>query len=242
MSEQNNRENINTWLSEINVESKTAVSVDCVIFGYNDLELSVLQIECNMPPYEGMMSLLGDIVKNNETLDQAANRILFEISGLNNIYLEQVHSFSAPDRHPLGRVISVAYYALVKTDTIALEDKANKDLKWIPIRKIDEMAFDHRKILDICLDSLKRTIRNRPIGFNLLPKKFTLIQLQRLYEVILEIELDKRNFRRKLQATDLLIDLGETQSQVSHRPAKLYSFDFDKYELLRKEKGLKFDL
>lgn len=234
-------ENINTWLSELNSEAKAAISVDCVIFGYNDHELSVLQMECNMPPHIGKMSLIGDLVKSNETLDGAAARILEKITGLSNLYMEQVCAFGEPDRHPLGRVISIAYYSLIEMDHYEIIDRENKHLQWVPVCQTSCMAFDHNRIMDVCLERLKKRLRERPVGFSLLPEKFTLIQLQRLYEVILGIELDKRNFRRKLQASGLLVDLAESQTEVSHRPAKLYSFDYAKYRKQRENGSLKFD-
>jgi len=237
-----NSENINTWISELNSDAKAAISVDCVIFGYNEKELSVLQIECNMPPHEAKMSLIGDLVKSYETVDEAANRILEKITGLSDLYLEQVQTFSDPNRHPLGRVISIAYYSLIKTDKYELIDKEHKHLQWIPITSTEEMAFDHQQIMNLCYNRLKKRLRERPVGFSLLPKKFTLIQLQRLYEIILGIELDKRNFRRKLKATGLLKDLGEVQQDVSHRPAKLYTFDYERYAEMENSNVLKFDI
>ncbi|MGA0232778.1 MAG: NUDIX hydrolase [Saprospiraceae bacterium] len=237
-----NSENINTWISELNSDAKAAISVDCVIFGYNEKELSVLQIECNMPPHEAKMSLIGDLVKSYETVDEAANRILEKITGLSDLYLEQVQTFSDPNRHPLGRVISVAYYSLIKTDKYELIDKEHKHLQWVPITSTEEMAFDHQQIMNLCYNRLKKRLRERPVGFSLLPKKFTLIQLQRLYEIILGIELDKRNFRRKLKATGLLKDLGEVQQDVSHRPAKLYTFDYERYAEMKNSNVLKFDI
>jgi len=237
-----NSENINTWISELNSDAKAAISVDCVIFGYNEKELSVLQIECNMPPHEAKMSLIGDLVKSYETVDEAANRILEKITGLSDLYLEQVQTFSDPNRHPLGRVISVAYYSLIKTDKYELIDKEHKHLRWVPITSTEEMAFDHQQIMNLCYNRLKKRLRERPVGFSLLPKKFTLIQLQRLYEIILGIELDKRNFRRKLKATGLLKDLGEVQQDVSHRPAKLYTFDYERYAEMENSNDLKFDI
>jgi 8-oxo-dGTP diphosphatase len=237
-----NSENINTWISELNSDAKAAISVDCVIFGYNEKELSVLQIECNMPPHEAKMSLIGDLVKSYETVDEAANRILEKITGLSDLYLEQVQTFSDPNRHPLGRVISVAYYSLIKTDKYELIDKEHKHLRWVPITSTEEMAFDHQQIMNLCYNRLKKRLRERPVGFSLLPKKFTLIQLQRLYEIILGIELDKINFRRKLKATGLLKDLGEVQQDVSHRPAKLYTFDYERYAEMENSNVLKFDI
>jgi len=237
-----NSENINTWISELNSDAKAAISVDCVIFGYNEKKLSVLQIECNMPPHEAKMSLIGDLVKSYETVDEAANRILEKITGLSDLYLEQVQTFSDPNRHPLGRVISVAYYSLIKTDKYELIDKEHKHLQWVPITSTEEMAFDHQQIMNLCYNRLKKRLRERPVGFSLLPKKFTLIQLQRLYEIILGIELDKRNFRRKLKATGLLKDLGEVQQDVSHRPAKLFTFDYERYAEMKNSNVLKFDI
>jgi len=237
-----NSENINTWISELNSDAKAAISVDCVIFGYNEKELSVLQIECNMPPHEAKMSLIGDLVKSYETVDEAANRILEKITGLSDLYLEQVQTFSDPNRHPLGRVISVAYYSLIKTDKYELIDKEHKHLQWVPITSTEEMAFDHQQIMNLCYNRLKKRLRERPVGFSLLPKKFTLIQLQRLYEIILGIKLDKRNFRRKLKATGLLKDLGEVQQDVSHRPAKLFTFDYERYAEMKNSNVLKFDI
>ena len=237
-----NSENINTWISELNSDAKAAISVDCVIFGYNEKELSVLQIECNMPPHEAKMSLIGDLVKSYETVDEAANRILEKITGLSDLYLEQVQTFSDPNRHPLGRVISVAYYSLIKTDKYELIDKEHKHLQWVPITSTEEMAFDHQQIMNLCYNRLKKRLRERPVGFSLLPKNFTLIQLQRLYEIILGIKLDKRNFRRKLKATGLLKDLGEVQQDVSHRPAKLYTFDYERYAEMKNSNVLKFDI
>jgi len=237
-----NSENINTWISELNSDAKAAISVDCVIFGYNEKELSVLQIECNMPPHEAKMSLIGDLVKSYETVDEAANRILEKITGLSDLYLEQVQTFSDPNRHPLGRVISVAYYSLIKTDKYELIDKEHKHLQWVPITSTEEMAFDHQQIMNLCYNRLKKRLRERPVGFSLLPKKITLIQLQRLYEIILGIKLDKRNFRRKLKATGLLKDLGEVQQDVSHRPAKLFTFDYERYAEMKNSNVLKFDI
>lgn len=195
-----------------------------------------------MPPHEGKKSLIGDLVKSHETLDQAGQRILEHRTGIKDLYIEQVSAFSDPKRHPLGRVISIAYYSLVRIKNFELIDNDEKHLEWIPISNIGVMAFDHNKILSDCLSRLRRRLKERPIGFSLLPKKFTLIQLQRLYEIILGFELDKRNFRRKLHSTELLIDLNEFQQDVSHRPAKLFSFDYEAYNSRKEKQTLKFDL
>jgi len=195
-----------------------------------------------MPPHIGKKSLIGDLVDAHETLDEAGQRILKQRTGIEGLYIEQVSAFSAINRHPLGRVISIAYYSLVRIKNYTITDQDDNHLEWIPISEVGEMAFDHNKILTVCLERLRRRLKERPIGFSLLPKKFTLIQLQRLYEIILGFEMDKRNFRRKLHSTDLLIDLNEFQQDVSHRPAKLFSFDYEKYNAKKAKQTLKFDL
>ncbi|MEM9547450.1 MAG: NUDIX domain-containing protein [Bacteroidota bacterium] len=235
-------ENINTWISQINIEYKAAISVDCVIFGYDENHLRVLLLKSDMPPFEGKYSLVGDLVRPHENLDDSAKRVLLERTGLENLFLEQVRTFSDVDRHPLGRVITTAYYSLVKlNDSLFKIEEDNPNLKWKKVNSICELAFDHKLILETCIEQLKFRLREKPIGFKLLPKKFSLKQLQNLYEKVLDIELDKRNFRRKLKALDLLVDLNENQSDVNHRPAKLYSFDQEKYENKTK-KGFNFEL
>jgi 8-oxo-dGTP diphosphatase len=235
-------ENINTWISQINIEYKAAVSVDCVIFGYDENHLHVLLLKSDMPPFEGKYSLVGDLVTPLETLDESAKRVLVQRTGLEDVFLEQVRTFSDVDRHPLGRVITTAYYSLVKlNESLFRIEQENPNLKWQKVSEIQELAFDHNIILEKCLTQLRYRLRDKPIGFKLLPRKFSLKQLQNLYEKVLDIELDKRNFRRKLKALDLLVDLKENQSEVNHRPAKLYSFDHKKYEK-KKKKGFNFEL
>ena len=223
--------NINTWLDQIHHEYKTAVSVDCVIFGYDHTALKVLLIPCDMPPFEHKFSLLGDLVHPYETTDEAADRVLRSRTGLDDIYLEQVMAFSELKRHPLGRVITISYYSLIKLDNDNLmQITRDHGLSWKDVKEIDELAFDHKNIMDICLERLQRNLREHPIGFKLLPSKFTLNQLQTLYEVVLGMEFDKRNFRRKLSQLQILKPTGEHQQDVSHRPAKLYYFDQTAFE------------
>ena len=204
------RENINTWLSQINNDFKTAISVDCVIFGYDENALKILVSRCDMPPFEHELSLLGDLLHPNETTDEAAKRVLIAKTGFTDVFLEQVQVYSDLGRHPLGRVITVAYYSLIKIDDEHLVHlEKNQNLQWINVDDVSSLAFDHYNIMHSCLKKMQKQIRERPIGFNLLPEKFSLLQLQRLYEVILNIKLDKRNFRRKLTALGILKDLKE---------------------------------
>lgn len=237
-----NVNNINTWITQINNDFKAAVSVDCVIFGFDEEGVKILLSRCDMPPFEHELSLLGDIVNNLETTDEAALRVIQQKTGLDDVYLEQVQAFSHPQRHPLGRVITIAYYSLVILNPTIIEwTKERLLLDWKPIKDINSLAFDHLNILETCFNKLKQQLKVQPIGFNLLPKKFTLLQLQMLYESILEIQLDKRNFRRKLFSFNVLKKLNDTQLGVSHRPANYYTFDTEAYEKKRST-GFVFNL
>lgn len=221
---------------------RAALTVDCVVFGFDEGELKVLLIERAFEPFKGAWALPGGFVNVDETLDDAARRELEEEAGLKGVFLEQLYTFGAVERDPRDRVVSVAYYALVKLaehGTRAATDAA--DARWFPISKVPRLAFDHADILAIALARLKGKVRYQPIGFELLPPRFTLSQLQHLYEAVLESRLDKRNFRKKVLGFRLLVPLKETQMTGRHRPAQLFRFDTDKYEKLKK-KGFNFEL
>jgi 8-oxo-dGTP diphosphatase len=229
-------------MSELLPFFKSAFSVDNVVFGFGNGELKVLVVQRGTDPFRGKMALPGDMVFPNEDLDTAAQRILEQLTGLPEVYLEQVRTFGAVNRHPVGRVITVAYYSLIKVDSYQIEASSwAQKATWKNLHEVGKLAFDHNEILSACLSRLKKRVRHAPVGFELLPPKFTLSELQQLYEVILNMELDKRNFRKKMLATELLIDLGETQAAVSHRPARLYSFARDRYFQLAAE-GYIFDV
>ena len=229
-------------MSEFNNFFKSAFSVDNVIFGFDGGELKVLLIKRGAEPFQGKWALPGDLVYPNEDLDAAAARVLEELTGLKEVYLEQVKAFGAVNRHPLGRVITVAYYSLIKINkySVTAASFAQK-AKWHSISEVKNLAFDHDEILNACFSRLKQSVRSRPVGFELLPPKFTLTELQHLYEAVLETELDKRNFRKKILSMNLLVDLEETQEGVAHRPAKLYEFNQQRYEKLVNE-GFSFEL
>ncbi len=220
----------------------SAFSVDNVIFGFDEADLKVLLIKRGAQPFHGMWALPGDLVHVDEHLDSACARVLEELTGLKNVYLEQVQTFGKVDRHPMGRVITVAYYSLVKISdfTLAASSFAQR-AKWHSISKIEELAFDHKEILDACYSKLKRRVRNEPIGFELLPPRFTLTELQHLYEAILEEDIEKRNFRKKILAMDFVLDSQESQEGVAHRPARLYEFNRKHYTQLVAE-GFNFKL
>ena len=214
--------------------AKSAFTVDNIIFGFDDGNLKVLVIKRGEAPYEGQWALPGNFVYPNEDLDASANRVLQELTGLKDVYLEQVRTFGAVNRHPMGRVITVAYFSLIKITDYKLQGTAplSKKTEWVSIKDATNLAFDHDEILTACFNRLKRRVRMQPVGFELLPRKFTLTELQHLYEAILEPskEIDKRNFRKKILSMKILVDLGETQEGVAHRPAKLYKFDKKKYK------------
>lgn len=229
-------------MSEFESFFKSAFSVDNVIFGFDHGDLKVLLIKRKNAPYQDKWALPGDLVYPNEDLDKAAGRVLEELTGLKHVFLEQVRTFGAVNRHPLGRVITVAYYSLIKiSDKELLPSSFAQKASWHSITSINELAFDHKDILDACFDKLKQHVKNKPVGFELLPRKFTLTDLQHLYQSVLGMELDKRNFRKKILSMDLLVDLGESQENVAHRPAKLYQFDLEKYKTFLSE-GYIFEL
>lgn len=217
--------------SQALVDTYPAVSltVDCAIFGFEENELKVLLIRSDLAVFEGKWSILGDFVKETEELDAAAYRVLRNRTGMTDIFLEQVKAFGSPFRHPGGRVITIAYCSLLNINHHELKIRDN-ELHWHNLKNLSEMAFDHLEIIDECYQWLKKRIQEHPLAFNLLPEKFSLRQLQNLYEAILGVELDRRNFRKKFFSMNFLLDMNEYEEDVPHRPGKLYKFDFEKYE------------
>jgi len=221
---------------------KSAFTVDNVIFGFDEGDLKVLLIRRGEEPHMGKWALPGYFVYPNEDLDDAAIRVLEELTGINNVFLEQVQTFGAVNRHAFGRVITVAYFSLIKISNFAIQPASIAlQAQWHSVSEVGNLAFDHDEILEACFNRLKWLVRSRPVGFELLPPKFTLTELQHLYEAILETSLDKRNFRKKILSMDLLIDLDETQEGVAHRPAKLFQFDEKRYQEFLRE-GFSFEL
>ena len=208
---------------------KVPLTVDCVIFGFEENKLKVLLIKSDLKIFQNKLSLLGDFLRDNEELEDAAYRVLKERTGMNNVFLEQVRVFGKPNRHPGGRVITIAYCSLLNIQHHALNIHEH-ELDWYSYASIKELAFDHKEIMEYCHDWLQKRIQEHPLGFNLLPDKFSLRELQNLYEAILGVTLDRRNFRKKFASMNLLIDINEMEQDVSHRPGKLYKFNFEKYE------------
>jgi hypothetical protein len=229
------------------------ISVDCVMFGFDMKRLNVLLVERSIPE-QGInfipdFTLAGNHIYENEDIDEAADRIVKSLTGIKNIYLEQFQAFAHPERlsrkkdriwlkylgyNPDNRVITVAYYALIDHYSMRIQPSGRK-VEWFPIDAIPDLAFDHKNILMTAMESLRSRMQLSPVGFQLLPPKFTLSQLQTLYETVYDTSFDKRNFRKKVLKLRYIIALDEKQTQVSHKPARLYRFSRQKYEVLKKE-------
>ena len=223
-----------TIKSEVQSINKLALSVDCVIFGFDENKLKVLLIRSDLQNYKDQWSLLGDLVLPEEGLDEAAYRILKQRTGLSDVFLEQVHTFGQVERHPASRVVTVAYYSLINIQHHKLKILDN-ELHWHDVNDITELAFDHKKILDSSFEQLQRRVQEHPLAFSLLPKKFSLRELQNVYEAILDTKMDRRNFRKKFFAMDFLVDIDQMEQDVPHRPGKLYNFNYNKYEKKKKK-------
>ena len=211
-------------------EDRQLLAVDCVIFGFDNQDLKLLLIRRNMEPALGMNSLMGGFPRHDESLDDAAVRVLKQLTGLEDVYLEQLYAYGDVERDPGERVVSVAYYALIRIEDYDKHLVKEHDAHWRPISNIPELVFDHGTMVDKALRRLRRRARIQPIGFELLPETFTLPQLQALYEAIYQKELDKRNFRKKILSMKLLDKLEEKDKTSSKKGAWLYRFNPEKYQ------------
>jgi 8-oxo-dGTP diphosphatase len=221
---------------------RAAITVDIVVFAFDAEVLRVMLIQRDLPPFEGKWALPGGFVKLDETLDEAAARELQEETGLRDIYLEQLYTFSDLKRDPRERVVTIAYYALV--NVFGHQIQATTDARqaaWFPVDELPTLAFDHQHILKMALDRLRGKLRYQPIGFELLAERFTLRQLQQLYETVLGRQLDKRNFRKKVLSMGILAETDEIEQDVSHRAAKLFRFDKRAYDRMTK-RGFNFEI
>lgn len=218
------------------------VALDCIIFGFDRKELKLLLIKRDFEPEQGKWSLMGGFLNKNESLDKAASDILRELTGLRNIYLEQMHTYGAIDRDPVERTISVAYYALIDIHKHDKELVKKYGAQWFPISEVPSLIFDHNEMVQNALRSLRMKASFQPVGFELLPDRFTLPDLQQLYEAIYNTPMDKRNFRRRVLAMDILENTGLKQKNNSKKGAFLYQFDEDKYkEKLAEGDNFKFN-
>lgn len=213
-------------------EDKVLVAVDCIIFGFdpNAEELKVLLIKRNFEPEKGKWSLMGGFLHLEETLKESANRVLYNLTGLDSVFLEQLKAFSIVDRDPADRTISVAYYALINVEEFEKTLYKENSATWFKISEKPNLIFDHDDMIDLAIARLRHKASIEPIGFELLPEKFTMRQLQKLYEEIFNEELDKRNFAKKVNSFGLLQKLEEKDKGSSRKGSFLYRFDEDKYK------------
>jgi 8-oxo-dGTP diphosphatase len=208
-------------------------AVDCVIFGFERDELKLLVIRRRFQPARGQWSLMGGFLHRDENLEEGARRVLEELTGLYNVYLEQLHTYSRVHRDPGERVISTAYYALIGIQDSDLQRTHAHNAHWVNIGNMPPLIFDHGAMVEAALDELRRKCRYFPVGFELLPAKFTMTRLQKLYEAIFGQRFDSANFRRKMISTGLLQRLEEKERSTSKRGAHYYRFDQEAYERLR---------
>ena len=237
------------------MDTNKYISVDCAVFGYDSERLNVLVVKRTLSTIDSRIenftdyTLTGNHVYENEKIEDAANRILFDLTGLENIYLQQFKTFADPDRlnaendqlwlecigrDPSLRVVSIGFFALLATRNVTLEWKG-REVKWLPVFEVGKLGFDHNHILNEALIALRSKMIHEPIGFELLPVKFTLTQLQTVYEKIFDTQFDKRNFRKKVSRMKYVVPLNEKQTGVSHKPAQLYMFSRDIYEKTKTE-------
>lgn len=218
------------------------LAVDCVVFGLDEEDLKIILIQRDLSPFKGKWAVPGGFVHTGESLEDAAKRELREETGVEDVFLEQLYTFGDVKRDPRERVVSVAYYALVNLRDHEIRAATDaRNAAWFSVDDLPPLAFDHNHIVNVALRRLKGKVRYEPIGFELLPEKFTLTELQRMYEKILDQNIDKRNFRKKILGMGLLRELDEVQMDVAHRAARLYKFDEKKY-LNLKEGGFNFEI
>jgi 8-oxo-dGTP diphosphatase len=214
------------------------VTVDIVIFSIRKKKLEVLLIQRGHEPFKDRWAIPGGFISLSEPLDQAAKRVLEEKTHVKDVYLEQLYTFGNPGRYPNARVITVSYFALIRSDDLKLSPRSDIDVQkvsWHPVYNLPPLAFDHAQILEHALKRLRDRLEYSPIAFQLLPKKFTLTELQKTYELILDKDLDKRNFRKKMVSLAILKEFDEFTKLSSKRPARLYAFN---EEIIENQKGL----
>ena len=220
---------------------KHLLAIDCVIFGFDNNELRLLLIKRKFKPAKGKLSLMGGFLNKNETTDEAANRILKNLTGLENVYMKQLKTFSDIKRDPGDRVLSIVYYALIKINDYDKKTVEENNAFWVPISDIPDLIFDHNYMVNSALKEIRNQALFKPIGFELLPSKFTIPQLQSLYEAIYLQKLDRGNFRKKMLSMNILKKLNEKYTKDSKKGAYYYVFDKKMYDNLQKE-GFNFDL
>ncbi|PWB21938.1 NUDIX hydrolase [Flavobacterium sp. HTF] len=217
-------------LNSYSSADKALLAVDCIIFGFDSEGLKILLIKRDFEPEKGKWSLMGGFLKRDEVLDEAAIRVLNTYTGLNDIYMEQLHAYSDINRDPVERTISVSYYALINIENHNAELIKNYHAQWFSVAEAPKLIFDHNEMVKHAIKRLRYRTSIKPIGFELLPEKFTMRQLLELYEAILSKELDKRNFISKINSLEILNKLEEKDMQSSRKGSYLYTFNKEKYE------------
>lgn len=220
----------NGMLNSYSTADKVLLAVDCIIFGFDKEDLKILLVKRDFEPEKGKWSLMGGFLKKDEILDHAAIRVLNRYTGFHDIYMEQLYTFSEINRDPVERTISVAYYALINVENHNEKLIQNYQAKWFSISDAPKLIFDHDKMITHAIRRLRYSTSIKPIGFELLPEKFTMRQLLKLYEAILSKKLDKRNFISKINSLDILVKLNEKDMMSSRKGSYLYTFDKEKYE------------
>jgi len=226
-------------ISTYKSQDRILVAVDCIIFGFDGKQLQALLIKRGFEPEKGKWSLMGGFVNKDESVESAATRVLNQLTGLTNIYMEQLCCFGDVNRDSAGRVVSVAYYALINIADYSEQLQHNHEARWFALHKMPVLIFDHKQMVMKAKERLQQKVVNHPIGFELLPEKFTLPQLQNLYEAIYEGPIDKRNFTRKILSLSILNKLSEKEKESSRKGAFYYVFDRNKYSKLEHD-GMKF--
>lgn len=222
-------------------QPKILVATDCIVFGFDEGILKLLVFRRRIDPLKGEWSLIGSFVNEEESVPDAARRVLLQFTGLENIFLEELRVYSDVERDSGARCISIAQYALIRINDYDREQVELHGAKWFALEDIPQLVLDHNVMIADALDRLRQKTTHKPIGFELLPEKFTIPQLQSLYEAIHQTKLDDRNFRKKLLSFDLLIKLDEKDKSTSKKGAFLYRFDYGKYKKLE-ESGINFVL
>ncbi len=217
-------------LEKYNHSARILVALDCIVFGFDGEELKLLLIKRNFEPQLGKWSLMGGFLNETEDLEVAANRILYDLTGLQDVYFEELKTFGRVDRDPVERTVSVCFFALINIHAHSQDAAKAQNAFWINLKNRPEMIFDHNEMVNLALERLRYRAALHPIGFELLPEKFTIPQLQKLYEAIYDTPLDRRNFSRKILSTKLLIDTGEKNENSATKKAILYRLDQQKYQ------------
>lgn len=226
-------------IAEYKDHDRFLLAIDCIIFGFDGEKLQVLLIKRKMAPAKNEWSLMGGFLAMNESVDTAAKRVLQQLTGLHDIYMEQLSTFGEVNRDPGGRVVSISYFALIKLDEHSQEQSGKYNAGWFSLDELPPLVFDHRAMIELAQERLRQKVANHPVGFELLPDRFTLSQLQSLYEAIYDKKLDASNFKKKMLGLNILQRLEEKDKQSSKKGAFYYVFDREHYQKLESE-GLKF--